>query len=162
MSTYEQEGRGSGSGSGKTVLLIVGIVAIVLLLIVGGCGAIVYLVAVRVSQAMSTAMQMVGDMQAGMMAGQTFVEDLGAGRIDEAYAETTADYQAKTTKEALKALVDKTPALKKYGSSFSNNPNVTPNRCTFTYVLNGQDGTSANCTVIVIKENDGKWKVDRF
>ncbi len=162
MSTYEEEGRRSGSGSGKTVLLIVAIVAIVLLLVLGGCGALVYVVASKFSQVMSTAMQVVADMQAAMVVSQKFVDDLGGGRVDEAYAETSADYQAKTTKEALKALVDKTPALKKYASHFVTNQNVTPNRCTFTCVVNGQDGSTTNCTVAVVKENDGKWKVDRF
>jgi hypothetical protein len=167
MSTYE-EGKGGGS-SGKTVLLVVAIVAVVVLLLLGGCGVLVYFTvqamsraAQNFSQAMSTAMQMMADMQTGMQTAQTFVDDLGNGRVDEAYDSTTKDFQAKQSLEKFREFVDKHPALKKQASSVpGNNPNMTPGRCVLPYVVNGQDGSTTRCTVQVIKE-DEKWKVDRF
>src|SRR5438874_218513 len=54
------------NSSNKTVIIVVSIVALVILLVIVACGGLAYLAIQGFSQAMSTMMQQIGDLQASI------------------------------------------------------------------------------------------------
>jgi hypothetical protein len=155
MSSDDQAG-----SSTNTVIIVVAIVGVVILLILLACGGLIFLGARAFSQAMATAMQQITEMQASQTLAQSFLDDVGNGRLDEAYAETSQGFRQRTTREQFGALVEKYPALK--GASGMPQPSsaMTPTAATFTVALSGPNG-SVTVTVHTVKEGT-QWKVDRF
>src|SRR5262245_45755748 len=148
------------SSNAKIVLLIVVIVSVVLLVVVATCAGLGYLAMRSMSQGMSKMMDMVTDMQLSQTTAQTFLNDLAAGRIESAYAQTTKAYQARQSLEQFRDLIEKNPALQKQTSSMVNPTQMNPGLCTFTATVSGPAG-AVSCTIHVIKEGE-QWKIDRF
>jgi flagellar basal body-associated protein FliL len=99
--------------------------------------------------------------QGANQAAKDFLDDVGAGRLDAAYARTSDDYKENTTREAFGALVAKHAGLKGFTSQNFRAVNVGPEQTTFTAQLAGPNG-SVSCTVQLVPDDDGAWKVDRF
>jgi hypothetical protein len=161
MSSRYDDDRGSSSSGTSTVLIVLGVIGGIVLLLALACGVGMYFVFRAASVAMTGAMQMVADLSDAQFVAQGFVNDLGAGRIDQAYSATSQGYQARQTKDQLKALVDKNPALKNSNATaFITNQAPGATRMNAQVTATGTAG-SVNCTVQLIKE-DGQWKVDGF
>ena len=147
----------------KTTIVVVSIVAGIVLVVVLACGGLTYLGVVFVrsmSQAMSSAMQAMTEIQGSMMTAQSFLEDVAANRVDEAYEQTSEGYQAKTSREKFQEMLDNHPGLKK-ASAMMTGTNPGSNTARLTYVMTTPDGGNTTCTLQMIKEEDA-WKVDRF
>ncbi|MFO0935702.1 MAG: hypothetical protein U0798_04190 [Gemmataceae bacterium] len=99
---YDRRSRSSGS---KTVLIILGVFGGIFLLICVTCaGLFIY----GVNQA-KKAIALVVDTD---RAGDTFFRDLSSGRVDEAYASTSASYKTKTSRQQFDEILKKYPILK--------------------------------------------------
>jgi hypothetical protein len=146
--------------SNKTVLVVLGIGAVVICVGLVICGGLVFFGFRALSQGMSSFTTLVNEIQAAQAVADTFLRDLGAGRVDEAYANTTKDFQARQSLAAFRDYVSKYPALKNYQSQALtiNNPSAT--LATFQGTASGPNG-QVSFTVQVIKDGQ-TWKVDRF
>src|SRR5215471_14964204 len=128
------------SSTNKTILIVVGIVAAVILIIFLGCFGLIYFVFTKfVSPAMSSAMQMVNDLQQATAAGTEFVGDIQADRLDAAYQLTTKNFQQKMSLEEFRKLIEKNPTLRKHTAT-NFQPNFTPPRMILHVTLSGPDG----------------------
>jgi hypothetical protein len=149
----------ANDSSEKTVLIIVGIVGGVILLVALGCCGLGFLAFRGMGQAFATAMEMAQEVQAQMLAGETFAEDLANGQFDEAYAQTSKAYQERVSLEQFRALLAKHPALK--NSEHELEPDQVGTGTTrFDATFTSRDGKSVKATFHVKKEDEG-WKVDR-
>jgi hypothetical protein len=150
------------NSSNKTVIIVVSIVGIVVLLVIVACGGLAYMAIQGFSQAVSTMMQQFGDIQASMELAQSFVNDLSAGQVDEAYDRTSKGFQGRLSREQFKALVDKYPQFQNSTNVLNPPNNMAPGMtaATFTATVSGTKG-SVLITVHVLKEGE-QWKVDRF
>ena len=147
----------------KSTIVVVSIVAGIVLVVVLACGGLIYLAAIGMrgfSQAMSSAMQMGIDVQTSMATAQSFLDDIAAGRLDEAFAETSEGYQAKVSREQFQELVDNHPTLKKAVAAMTGN-NFNNNTARLTFTMTNPEGANTTCAVQMVKEGD-EWKVDRF
>lgn len=155
----------ASSSSGK-VILVIALVGLVLLLILGACAGGVYFLVRGFTQAMSTMMQQVQEMQANaeqsQLVAQNFLDDVAAGRLKEAYEGTTQAYQKRQKFEEFQAFVDKNPPLKKSTVQLFANAPQSPGMTVFSYqaTVNGPSGP-LSCTLQVLKEGN-QWKVERF
>jgi ABC-type antimicrobial peptide transport system permease subunit len=147
------------SSSNKTILIVVSIIAGVILVIVASCFGLGYFFLKAISPAMSSAMQMVNDLQQATATGQQFMADVAADRIDAAYEHTTKDFQKRQDLEAFRKFVAKHPGLK---GNLPNFTNMQPlqGRCTMAFTITGPNGAVTG-TLVVIKEGE-EWKVDQF
>jgi flagellar basal body-associated protein FliL len=150
----------TGSSTLKVILIILGIVAAVILLIVLACGGLFYLGMRQAKQAVSGLQQQFADMQTAQIAAEDFLSDLAAGRIDEAYAQTTQDFRKGQTAQQVRDLVAKNSAVKSSTNRMVSPQNITPNQMRFQVIFQGPTGQTTG-SLHVIKEGD-KWKVDRF
>jgi hypothetical protein len=147
------------SSSNKTILIVVGIIAGVLLVIVAGCLGAFYLFIQAMKPAVSSMIEMANDMQLAPAAAEAFLSDIAADRLDTAYERTSANYQKRQDLEAFRKLVAKYPAFKNSSATVTN-MQMAPGRCTFQFTTNGANG-SVSCRVVMIKEEES-WKVDQF
>jgi hypothetical protein len=148
------------SKSSNKALIIVGIAAGVIVVVVLVCGGIAYLGIQAFSKVASSAMEMVQDLQSAQSAGEQFLADIAANRLDVAYEATTTTYQKGRSLEEFRKLIDQSPALKEHTSRTIQGVNATPPKITLHVTLNGPE-RSSTCTLQLIKEGD-KWKVDQF
>src|ERR1700687_91227 len=83
--------------SNKTLLIILGIIAAVICVCVVVCGGLVYY-GIRAAQGAATSFStLINDVQTSQVAADTFIRDVAANRLDDAYANTTKDFQARQT-----------------------------------------------------------------
>lgn len=138
----------------KTLLLVLGIVAVVVLLIVLGCGGLIYVVWTKV----------VPEFQAIQTSADGFVQDIHDGQLQSAYGRTSAGYQARQNFAQFQALVAQYPALTTYTSRTCSGINVTSNaggtHGTARYTVVGPNN-SLSFTLILVQQN-GQWRVDSF
>jgi hypothetical protein len=156
------------SGGTNTVLIVLGIVGGVILLVALVCGGIAFLVfrsvgsaAQKFGEVIEAEQKKMEEVAQAQRIVTDFIEDLAAGRLDAAYADTTDRFQARMTKDQLSALVDKHSLIKKHTSVFANaDLPAAAGRANFHVTISGAAGTM-NCSVEVVKENE-RWKVDKF
>lgn len=138
----------------KTLLLVLGIVAVVVLLVVLGCGGLIYLVWTKV----------VPEFQALQTSADGFVQDMRDNQLQSAYGRTSAGYQARQNFAQFQALVAQYPALTTYTSRTCSGINVSSNaggtQGTARYTVIGPNN-SLSFTLILVQQN-GQWRVDRF
>jgi len=142
--------------SSRTITIVVSVVAGIVLLIVLVCGGLGYVLIKNLAPFVT---QMVNDMQVAQGVGQAFAGDISNGKLENAYARTSASYQHGTSIKQFQDLVAKHPALTN-GSPSIINFQLVNNTVVMQVTFNGPKG-STQCTVHMIKEND-EWKVDRF
>jgi hypothetical protein len=146
------------SGSGKTLLIVFGIIGAIVLILVVGCGGIVYFVYRGVSGVVASVKSSIDDIQASQMAADNFMNDVAANRLDTAYKNTTKNFQAQQSLAQFKDFVQKNPGLKSY-QQFSLQPiNFTSTASSFQGQVPGQIN---RFSLQVVKEGE-TWKVDRF
>jgi hypothetical protein len=146
----------------RTVLIILGVVGGIVLLIVLTCAGIVYYWTRSVTGLVSSVAKTVTDMQAAHQVGESFLADLGQGRIDVAYAATTADFRKGQTKEQLRQYVDGFPLLKQPTTRWLTLTQTAGTLVTFEVSLTGQKpGEALHGSIRLAKEGD-TWKVDHF
>jgi hypothetical protein len=146
------------SGAGKTLLIVFGIIGGIVLVLVLGCGGVVYLVYRGMSGAVASFKSTFEDMQASQMAAENFMSDVAANRLDAAYKNTTKNYQSQQTLPQFKDFVQKNPGLKNYQPMSLQPMNLTSTASSFQGQIPGQ---IKGFTVQVVKEGE-TWKVDRF
>jgi hypothetical protein len=146
------------SGAGKTLLIVFGIIGGIVLVLVLGCGTIVYFVYRGVSGVVASVKSSIDDIQASQMAADNFMSDVAANRLDKAYNNTTKNYQSQQRLEQFKDFVQKNPGLKSYRPMSLVAMNFTPAASSFQGQIPGQ---IPQFTVQVVKEGE-TWKVDRF
>jgi hypothetical protein len=147
------------SSSGKTVIIVVGIIAGVILVIVLACAGLGYFAFKAMGPAFNSAMQMAQDIQQANAAGLAFLGDLAADRLDEAYKRTSKSYQEGQNLEAFRKLIAKHPNVKNSAYTMAG-ANVTPPRFSFKFTLTGANGAVSG-NIVVIKEGE-EWKIDQF
>lgn len=138
----------------KILLLVLGIVALVVLLIVLGCGGLIYLVWTKV----------VPEFQALQTTADGFVQDIRSGQLQSAYGRTSAGFQASQNFAQFQGLVSLYPALTTYTSLTCSGINVSSNaggtQGTARYTVIGPNN-SLSFTLILVQQN-GQWRVDSF
>ncbi len=144
----------------NTVLIVVGIFLLAILLVVGSCGLLIWFAARALGPMVSSARQMVQDLQAAQGAGQDFLSALENGDYGKAYRLADTDYQKTHSQDDLRKLVEAHPEFKKPDNSALSQAQLTPQSSTFQFTLTGSKGT-LKCTVRVVKENR-EWKVSGF
>ena len=153
------DGNGGGSST-KIVLIIVGVVGGVLVLCVLGCIGVFYLAARTMKDLSEKAMERIEAEQAARPAADAFLADLGDGKVEAAYKQTTQAYKSRVTLQEFKDLVDKNPTMKKRTNSWVFAQTHAPDLVVFQGTVNAPQG-SVNCTIHVAKEGE-TWRVDRF
>jgi hypothetical protein len=151
MTDQASHPRGS---SRKTLAIVLSLVGIVFLLCMGSCGGLLF-------WGLRTAMSTLPALQTSANA---FLDDLGAGRVEAAYARTSVGFQANQTLAQFRAMVDQYPALKEHTSRSVNWVHVSQQ-------LGGPIGTvqatvlsahnSLSFTLTFVQEGE-EWKVERF
>ncbi|HTU23425.1 MAG TPA: hypothetical protein VMG10_35645 [Gemmataceae bacterium] len=138
----------------KILLLVLGIVGVVVLMIVLGCGGLIYLVWTKV----------VPEFQSLQTSADAFVQDIRNGQLPSAYGRTSTGFQARQSFPQFQALVTQYPALRTYtsltnaGIHISSTPGGT--RGTVRYTAIGPNN-SLSFTLILVQQN-GQWRVDSF
>jgi hypothetical protein len=137
----------------KILLLVLGIVGVVLLLVVLGCGGLTYLVWTK----------FVPTFQSLQTSADAFVEDIRAGQLQSAYGRTSTSFQARQTFPQFQTFVARYPALSTYTSLTSVGVHVasttgTGTRGTIRYTAIGSNN-SLSFTLILVEQN-GQWCVD--
>jgi hypothetical protein len=158
--------------SNKSSLVVLGVGAVVLGVCLVACGGLIYMAAVAfqntmagfsttMQQAMLQTQQMQQDIGLAQSTADAFMQDIADGHIDDAYARTTKDYQARQTLAGLRAFVNQNPALKNYDENSLEEPTLTaPQAVTVEGTVRGPNGEIA-FTLGLVKEGQA-WKVDRF
>lgn len=138
----------------KILLLVLGIVGVVLLGIVLGCGGLIYLVWTRV----------VPEFQSLQTSSDAFVQDIRNNQLPSAYGRTSTGFQARQSFPQFQALVTQYPALRTYTSLTCAGINVSSTtggtRGTVRYTVIGPNN-SLSFTLILVQQN-GQWRVDSF
>jgi hypothetical protein len=127
---YDRPARSSGT---KTVFIVLGIVGGLFVLGVIGCLGIV-------GWGVFNFQKQFSGMIATITAGEAFLTDLQGNRIDAAYASTSAEYQAKTSRKQFDEFLAKHPLLTKHGYHTQRSANLPmqgkTKTATLSYVLN--------------------------
>ena len=91
-----------------------------------------------------------------------FLDDIGAGRIDSAYARTSANFRKVRTADQFKALVDKHPPLKEQPTRKIGGYSVTTTwiRGSATYHATLQVAKESLPVKLGLVTEEGQWKVD--
>jgi hypothetical protein len=148
------------SGAGKPLLIVFGIIGGIVLILVVGCGTIFYFVYRGVSGVVASVKSSIDDIQASQMAADNFMSDVAQGgqRLDNAYKNTTKNYQSQQTPAQFKDFVQKNPGLKSYQPMSLQPITFTSTASSFQGQIPGQ---IPKFTLQVVKEGE-TWKVDRF
>ena len=87
------------------------------------------------------------------------LEDLRAGRLEEAYARFSEEYRANVSLDAFAAFVDRHPALKDPADSTFLSRNVTNNRAQISGTLEAGSGVSEPVAYRLVRQG-GQWMVE--
>jgi hypothetical protein len=151
------EAREGGTGR-RTVFIIVAVVIVFLLLVIGSCSGLIYF-AIRAFS------PMLAEMQHAQEAGNRFLTEIGAGRIEDAYHQTTANFQKGQSLDEFRKMIDHYPTLKNSASvnvrSYQFNQSGTAPVVTLDYTVMSKDKWSTGCGVQLEKEGEA-WKVDKL
>jgi hypothetical protein len=139
----------------KLLLLILGIVGVIVLLVVVGCGGLIYWAWTRVGP----------EFQALRTSADAFVQDIHAGQLQSAYGRTSSGFQMSQTFPQFQAFPAQYPALASYTSLTCTGFNITSmagvgTRGTVRYTAVGPNN-SLSFTLILVQQN-GQWQVDSF
>lgn len=139
----------------KTLLLVLGIVGVVVLIIVLGCGGLIYWVWTKV----------VPEIQAAQTSADAFVQDIRAGQLQSAYGRTNTGFQARQSFGQFQGLVALYPALSTYTSLTCAGVNISSTvgvgtRGTVRYTAIGPNN-SLSFTLTLTQQN-GEWCVESF
>src|SRR5438876_1099271 len=148
VTSFRPSRRGAST---RTVVIIVSIIAAVgAVAVVACCGVFGWMI-YGVSQ----------EAPAAQAAAEGFFADLQAGRVDEAYAGTTAGFKAGMSLEQFRGLVAAFPAMKTHTSRTVQlgtiNRGTGGDVAIFKVALQAPAGAT-NCTLTLTKEG-GAWKV---
>jgi hypothetical protein len=147
--------------SGMTVLVIVGSIVGSLLVLILACGGLTAWMIYRASEDMAPQLQAQGEWMGASGAAQTFLNQLAAGQINDAYNGTTAAFRNRQTLAQFQAFLQRNPLLTR-GADIQEDPVNNPpgaRQMTLHYTLTTADNKITKVTVQVVLEN-GEWKVD--
>ena len=170
----------SGGGGGKIVLIVLGIVGVVLLIIVGTCGFLMY----RGVTGVRDAAYNLEDSAKARAECDSFLTKLSTDQTQLAYESTSPEFKASISRDRLQQMINQNPLLTKNFSrramSFNAPTGTTPNRKhTMTYELTKpfddptpfpQPGQPAKppgprtitITITVAEQPGGFWKVENL
>lgn len=137
----------------KILLLVLSIVGVVVLVVVLGCGGLIYLVVTKFIPAV----------QSLQTSADAFVQDVRAGQLQSAYGRTTAGFQSRQTFAQFQAFVAQYPALSTHTSLTNGGANISSTtgagtRGIVRYTAIGPNN-SLSFTLILVEQN-GQWRVD--
>src|SRR6266481_4513247 len=130
--------------SNQTLILILGLGACLLCICLVVCGGLFYLGMKSISGAMQTAMaqaqQEAQDEEDAEMAADTFMQDVAANRLNDAYARTNKDFQTRLKFAQFRHFVTKNPALKGYQPQSLDESTFSPRLAIYTGTIFAQNG----------------------
>src|SRR5207302_949103 len=116
MSTEQESNRSSN----RTVWLVVGLVGGVVLILLVVCGGLGFFAIKAVKDLGTTMQQMVRDVQLSQSTAESFIAELAADHLADAYERTTDGYRERVSLDELRKFVEKNSFLKKQSSSGVN------------------------------------------
>jgi hypothetical protein len=99
--------------------------------------------------------------QSSQVAADTFMRDVAANRLDDAYANTTKDFQTRQPIAQFRDFVKKNSELKNYQPSSLVSTQFTAALVTFQGSVSGPNGQTKSFTLKLAKDGTA-WKVDTF
>jgi hypothetical protein len=161
---YRERKRSSNSG----VLIILGIGAAVLCVCLVLCGGVFYLAMQAFNDGMANMNTAIAQAEIEMQeqkacdaVADTFMRDVAAGRLKEAYASTTENFQARQPFAQFRTFVGQHPALKNYQPDSLDDTDLTPTTASYEGSVTAQNGTEVTFTLQLAKDGT-TWKVDGF
>jgi hypothetical protein len=165
---YDDSPRSDGGNATAKIAIIIGAVVLGVVLV---CGGVTYLVVKAVSKVGEEFTKSIGEavknLEASMSesAADAFLDDVRNGQFDDAYLNTTAEFQKTLPKEKLQALVAKYPFLKAKNED-DTLPLTLVHKGTVEhrYEATSESGRKKRATkvTIVVRKVGEEWKIDRF
>jgi predicted metalloprotease len=151
--------------SNQTLILILGLGACLLCICLVVCAGLFYLGMKSFSGAVQNvaaqAQQAAQEEEDAEMAADTFMQDVAANRLNEAYARTTKEYQARLKLAQFRDFVNRNPALKNYKSQSLEQSTFSPGSAVYNGTVFARNGALVTFTLQLAKEGTA-WRVDRF
>jgi hypothetical protein len=161
--------------SNNTAVKIIGIIGGVVVVIVLTCGVVVYLAVKAMKETMGqfkeSLEQIAADSQQGQAAAESFLADIRAGKLDEAYESTTKSFKDNMSRKEFEELIKKHPALKEKAKpsvldprspASPAPPQMFPMMNQYPYVAEEKGGKNRIEFVVGVEKEDGKMKVDQL
>jgi hypothetical protein len=154
--------------SNSSLILILGIGAAVLCLCLVVCGGLFYLGMQAFKDGMANAQSAMAQAQLDMQehgacdaAADTFMRDVAAGRLKEAYAATTKNFQTRQPLAQFRTFVGQNPALKNYQPDSLEDTDFTPTMAAYEGSVTAKNGKEVTFTLQLAKDGT-TWKIDGF
>jgi predicted metalloprotease len=151
--------------SNQSLILILGLGGCLLCICLIVCGGLFYLGMQKFSGTMQTAMaqaqQQMQDQEDAEAAAETFMQDVAANRLNEAYARTTKEFQTRLKFPQFRDFVTKNPTLKNYAPQTLDESTFSPKMAIYNGTVFAQNGAQLSFTLQLAKEGTA-WRIDRF
>jgi|SRR5438094_5540725 len=165
----------SEGGSDNTAVKIIAIIGGVVVIIVVSCGVLGYF-GIRAMREMAsgfeqTIKQFAEDSQQSQKVVESFLADIRADKLDNAYQATTKEFKDHLSQKEFEDLVKKHPALKERPVAGMNtnmnapqpgSPQAFPSMYQYSYKAQTKDGKDKIDIAITVEKEDGKMKVDQL
>jgi hypothetical protein len=110
---------------------------------------------------MEQAQQQMQDREDAEAAAETFMQDVAANRLNEAYARTTKEFQTRLKFTQFRDFVTKNPSLKNYAPQSLDEATFSPRMAVYNGTVFTQNGAQLSFTLQLAKEGTA-WRIDRF
>jgi len=159
--------------SDNTAVKIVAIIGGIVLVIVLSCGVVVLFVVQAAKKMASdfegTIKEFAEDAKQSQKAVDSFLADIRAGKLDNAYESTTREFKERMSRAEFEELIKQHPALKEKPTVNinMNSPNVgAPNfpggMHEYSYKAEGKDHKNKIEFSLTLEKEDGQMKVDQL
>jgi hypothetical protein len=159
--------------SDNTAVKIVAIIGGVILVIVLSCGVLIFFIVQAgkkmVNDLEGTFKEFAEDARQSQKAVDSFLSDVRAGKLDNAYESTTREFKEHMSRAEFEDLVKQHPALKERATLHidMNSPNPAgapgfPGTHDYSYRAEGKDHKNKIEFTVSVEKEDGQMKVDQL
>ncbi len=161
--------------SDNTAVKIVAIIGGVILVIVLSCSVLGYFLIQTAKKMASdiegTIKEFAEDAKQSQKAVDSFLADIRAGKLDNAYQSTTKEFKERMSRQEFEDLIKQHPALKERPTASNSNmnspnppgtPPTFPGFHEYSYKSQGKDGKDKIDFTVTLEKEDGVMKVDQL
>lgn len=151
----------SSDSGGRTVLIVFGIIAGLVLILFIGCAGVAFVAWRSFKPLFESAQQMIKDIKETQTLGRSFLSDIRDGKLDAAYGVTSPGYKQRVSRQAFEAFIKEHASLKQQLELDPDPADIIPaaDPDKGTYKFQVKRSGKPEFLLRFVKEN-GVWTID--